>query len=75
MFLALTIADMTPGYLYDAACIRHVPSPYTPSEIATYLRKIGHNVPLAVVKPDLETLCTLMLLHTITFPMDNTDLH
>ncbi|TCD71687.1 N-terminal acetyltransferase [Steccherinum ochraceum] len=65
----------TTGHLYDSSYIRHVDSPYSPDQVEIYLKKIGYDIPLRDITPNLETLRTLMVKHTIAFPMDNSDLH
>lgn len=72
------------GLLSDGAFIRHVPSPYTPSQVRQYLRYISwpgiavevedDNSPIEF-DPSLENLTELMVHHCVTFPMENTDLH
>ncbi|TFY82414.1 hypothetical protein EWM64_g1604 [Hericium alpestre] len=78
----------SPGFLFDCARIQHIPSPYTPSQVRSYLSRIGWpSIPDAtgdrkkedknVVEFDanLANLQLLVYLHVITFPMDNSDLH
>ncbi|TCD71695.1 N-terminal acetyltransferase [Steccherinum ochraceum] len=63
------------GHLYDSSYIRHVPPLYSPSQVETYLKKIGYDAPLEDVKPNLDTLRAVMVKHILMCPMDNTDLH
>ncbi len=74
-------------HLYDEAYIRDVPSPYSPSQVRQYLRRISWPfatpVPLTIgdnddapvdFPTDVENLAQLMFLHCTTFAAENTDL-
>ena len=72
---------MTCGILRDGVLIRHMPSQLTPAQISTYIETIkkygdfpGDGYQDAF-QPNLESLSTLMVLHTLAFPMENTDMH
>ncbi|KAI0315625.1 cysteine proteinase [Amylostereum chailletii] len=69
---------MGTGFLCDAAYIRHVSSPYNTSQVKAYLRKIqwpGDLAEAEAIEPNLDNLRTVMILHALAFPIDNTDLH
>lgn len=71
------------GLLLDGAYIRHVPSPYTPSQARQYLLRIAWPTQFVGESDDspiefesnLENLTALMVHHCTTFPAENTDLH
>lgn len=72
------------GLLLDGAFIRHVPSPYTPSQVRQYLRRISwpewsheraDDDSTIDFEANLENLTRLMVHHCTTFPAENTDLH
>ena len=75
------------AHLYDQAFIRHVPSPYSRSQLRQYLRRISWpslsssnvddksiDVSLEFVA-NVENLSQLMFLHCTTFAAENTDIH
>lgn len=66
---------MSVGVLYDGAYIREVQSPYTPAQVSRYLRRTGCVTPMDDIVPDYDTLCALIFQHTLTFPIENTDIH
>ncbi|KAG8907540.1 N-terminal acetyltransferase [Tulasnella sp. 403] len=56
----------------SAIHIEAKPSFYTPTQVGTYLSRIGLSRPFS---PSLETLTKVIQHHLTTFPFDNTDVH
>jgi arylamine N-acetyltransferase len=61
-------------HLQDEACIRKISSSYTPSQVNDYLARVGWSHP-TTSSSAFNALSDLMLMHSTTFPSENTDLH